>query len=111
MGFKSKFLFLLIVYFAGFATAVYHLSPDGRVGPETAFASGGSEDQGQSKAVDVLTSIRDKTYGKVAARFANMDREEFKAAFDRGMEAVRNMARSSQSSNQSSNGIDGGEDK
>jgi len=27
MGWKSKFLFLLIVYFAGFATAVYVLVP------------------------------------------------------------------------------------
>ena len=27
MGWKSKFIFLLIVYFAGFATAVYWLVP------------------------------------------------------------------------------------
>jgi len=27
MGWKSKFIFLLIVYFAGFATAIYCLTP------------------------------------------------------------------------------------
>jgi hypothetical protein len=34
MGWRSKFIFLLIVYFAGFATAVYFLAPapDGRSG-------------------------------------------------------------------------------
>jgi len=100
-------LFLLIVYFAGFATAVYYLSPDGRAGPASAFASSDSGSTGESKAMGVLTSIRDNTYGKVAARFSNMDQEEFKAAFDRGMEAIKGMAKG----NQNANVLDGGEDK
>ncbi len=28
MGWRGKFIFLLLVYFAGFATAVYHLGPE-----------------------------------------------------------------------------------
>ena len=27
MGWRGKFIFLLLIYFAGFATAVYHLGP------------------------------------------------------------------------------------
>ena len=28
MGWRGKFIFLLLIYFAGFATAVYHLGPE-----------------------------------------------------------------------------------
>lgn len=38
MGWRSKFVFLLIVYFAGFATAIYCLAP----APQTAKGAAGS---------------------------------------------------------------------
>lgn len=65
MGWRSKFVFLLIVYFAGFATAVYCLAPapksKGRGGRDKGlvFASLKSQDVAESvnsgihKAVDV----------------------------------------------------------
>jgi hypothetical protein len=45
MGWRSKFMFLLIVYFAGFATAVYCLAP----APETA--------KGESQGTALLDSV------------------------------------------------------
>ena len=104
MGFKGKFLFLLIVYFAGFATAVYYLSPNGRAGPASAFASSGSDDQGESKAAGVLTSLRDSAYDKMAG----MDKQDFKDAYYRAVEAIKRMAESNQNPSVLS---DGGEDK
>jgi hypothetical protein len=50
MGWRSKFVFLLVVYFAGFATAVYCLAP----APPTA----GGESQGAALLDSVLKSDR-----------------------------------------------------
>ena len=88
-------LFLLIVYFSGFATAIYYLSPNGRSGSD-ASPSAYSSDGKESKAVAVLSSLRDNAYGKVAAGFAGMDQQEFKAAFDRGMQAIMSMSKGGQ---------------
>ncbi len=101
MGFKSKLVFLLFVYFSGFATAVYYLSPNGRAGPASAYASSGYENNGVKAA---LTDMGDR----ISAGFANMDKEKFKAAFDRAALAVRNMTKSRQNANEFD---DGGEDK
>ncbi|PKL43317.1 MAG: hypothetical protein CVV39_08645 [Planctomycetes bacterium HGW-Planctomycetes-1] len=100
MGFKSKFLFLLIVYFAGFATAVYYLSPNGRAGPASAYENNG--------VMTALTDIGEKASSRISDGFANMDKEKFKAAYDRAAQAVRNMTKSRQNVNEPDNG---GEDK
>jgi hypothetical protein len=105
MGFKSKLVFLLIVYFAGFATAVYYLSPNGRAGPASAYASGGYENNGVMAA---LTDMGQKASGRISDGFANMDKDKFRAAFDRAMQAVRDMTKSRQNANEIN---DGGEDK
>jgi hypothetical protein len=108
MGWKSRFLFLLIVYFSGFATAIYYLAPSGRTDSNgsayVSSSSGGSDSQ--SRATAVLTNLRDNTYGKVAAKMSGMNQQEFKAAFDRGMQAVMRMAKNGQST-----ASEGGEDK
>lgn len=87
MGWRSKLVFLLIVYFAGFATAVYCLAPApkgrGRAGRDQGrlLASLKSEDFAQSvnsgihKAVDV---------GKeAAAQAAKLIREKMDRAKER----------------------------
>ncbi|GEM_PF-2022671 len=108
MGLKSKFVFLLIVYFSGFATAVYYLSPDGRLA--AANAADTSSYDGQSKAVAVLTDLRDSAYDKMAG----MDKQDFKDAYYRAVEAIKRMAnKNSQGSgiSQESSTPEGGEDK
>lgn len=58
-GYRSKFIFLFIVYFAGFATAIYMLAPP----PE------GQEYQ----------------YGTTADSHFNFDSQEFVKSFNSGM--------------------------
>jgi len=105
MGFRSKLVFLLIVYFAGFATAVYYLSPDGRLA--AANASDSNSYDGQSKAVAALTGLRDSAYDKMAG----INKQDFKDAYDRGLQAIRNMAKNSQNTASDQTTVDGGEDK
>ena len=102
---KAKFVFLLIVYFAGFATAVYYLAPNGRSDCQAASFSnflGGSGNSGNSgaaesdKSQDSTSVLLKGYYDKAAASFKNMDTTEFKAAFNRGMEKLKEMAKNSQ---------------
>jgi len=58
-GWRTKFIFLLIVYFAGFATAIYMLAP----APE---------------------GIADKSFGKISSDSA-FNSEEFVKSFNAGM--------------------------
>ena len=54
MGWRAKLVFVLIVYFAGFATAVYCLSPT----PETPTVSGKSEVVGKAfKSEELAKSL------------------------------------------------------
>ena len=73
MGWRSKFVFLLIVYFAGFATAVYCLAP----APEG--TSRGTREKGalfaKFKSEEFATSVNSGMHkcidvGKEAAREA-----------------------------------------
>jgi hypothetical protein len=106
MGWKAKFVFLLMVYFAGFATAVYYIAPQGSgdKGVSTSFASSSDKDYAAA-----LASIRDK----VAARLKEVDTQKYKDAFNRSMDKLLEMAKNSQiaAANAQSTTSDGGEDK
>ena len=105
MGWKSKFVFLLIVYFAGFATAVYNIAPSGEKGSDTSAYTASSSDKDYAVA---FANIRDK----VAARLREVDTQKYKDAFNRGMAKFLEMAKNSQIA--SANGqstSDGGEEK
>ncbi|MGA2914732.1 MAG: hypothetical protein ABSE89_01765 [Sedimentisphaerales bacterium] len=114
MGWKCKLIFLLIIYFSGFATAVYYLAPNGRMDCQAAgyFNSGNSSNSGangsqnMASAGGALKQMCEKAYNKAAASFNNMDTAEFKAAFNRGVEKLKEMAKSNQSTK-----IEGVEDK
>jgi hypothetical protein len=109
MGWRGKFLFLLIVYFAGFATAVYYLAPSGRDGSQDSFYSTQAS-AGDGESVRVLTHLREKAY----ASLANVDWTKLKEAFIRCMkkliEEVKSTRNSSHSSSSSSDD-EGSEDK
>ncbi len=61
-GWRSKLIFMFILYFAGFATAVYMLAPQPDAEP------------GQNNGQEAIK-----------ARFANFDSEEFITSFNSGL--------------------------
>ncbi len=89
MGWKGKFIFLLIVYFAGFATAVYYLAPPGENnnGVTASFTSSSDKDYAAAFA-----NIRQK----VAAELKGIDTQKYKDAFNRSMAKLLEMAKNSQ---------------
>jgi hypothetical protein len=105
MGWKGKFVFLLIVYFAGFATAVYKIAPSGEKGSDaSAYVSNGSE----YDYAAAFANLRDKA----AAKLREVDTQKYKDAFNRGMQKLLETAKNSQiatANSQSSSG--GGEEK
>ena len=103
MGWRSKILLLLIVYFAGFATAIYHLAP---AGPNDCQAAGYSSASGQrqSRTAGVFDRFYDKAVSKTYPGLSGMDSKDFKEHFNRGLRALRDMAKTSQATG-------GGEDK
>lgn len=115
MGWKTKIVFLLIIYFAGVATAIYYLAPDGRMNCQAAEYSYNSGNSGNSGAYQSQNAANtggkfkelcEKAYAKAAASFNNMDTEQFKAAFNRGIEKLKEMAKNSQNTT-----VEGAEDK
>ena len=60
-GWRSKLIFMFIIYFAGFATAIYMLVPP-------------PDDNGQNRE-----------YGALQSTFSNFDSQEFVKSFNTGM--------------------------
>ena len=111
MGWRGKFLFLLIVYFAGFATAVYYLAPSGREGGQDSFYSTKASDV-EGESAKVLTQIREKAY----ASLANVDwtglKERFSCGVRKFVDKVKTTSRSHSSHSSSiSSDDEGSEDK
>jgi hypothetical protein len=115
MGWKTKIVFLLIIYFAGFATAIYYLAPaDSRQcqAAEYSYNSGNSGNSGAYQSQNAANTggrfkeLCEKAYAKAAASFNNMDTEQFKAAYDRGMKAIKEMAKNSQNTNTTAEGAE-----
>ncbi|MDD5134061.1 MAG: hypothetical protein PHP01_01465 [Phycisphaerae bacterium] len=104
MGWRSKLIFLMIVYFAGFATAVYYLAPGSR--PEGGYPYG---PDGQSSDTGIFANLYDKASAKACAGLSGMNSEEFKEKFRLGMQKLMEMAQSSRT-NASRNTAIGGED-
>jgi len=69
-GWRTKFIFLLIVYFGGFATAIYTLAP---VPENKANASANS------------SFLRSKTAGEESSVFSALKSEEFAKSFNTGI--------------------------
>jgi hypothetical protein len=103
MGWRSKFLMLLIVYFAGFATAAYYLAPSGREGCQA--GSYYSSDDG-SQSGSVFREFCDKAVSKASASFSSIDWEDLKERFNCAMQKLIARVKSSR------NSVEGGaEDK
>ncbi len=69
-GWRTKFIFLLIVYFGGFATAIYTLAP---VPENKANASANS------------SFLRSKTAGETNSVFSALKSDEFAKSFNTGI--------------------------
>lgn len=100
MGWRSKLLFLLIVYFAGFATAIYYIVPS----ESKASCGYYNSDNGQGDT-GVLGRFYDKAIEKASASFGGMDSQDFKENFNRGLQKLKEMAKNSP------NTAEGAEDK
>jgi hypothetical protein len=98
MGWRCKLIFLLIIYFAGFATAIYYLAPSDSRQCQAASYSGSSYNGAadSDKPQGNVSALFKRYYDKAAASFNNMDTTEFKAAFNRGMEKLKEMAKNAQ---------------
>ncbi|MBN1788614.1 MAG: hypothetical protein JW806_09515 [Sedimentisphaerales bacterium] len=95
MGFRSKLLFLLIVYFAGFATAIYYLAPAGSNRHQTDNPDY-SYFENKGTATGVLDRFCEKAISKATAGFSSMNSDDFRAYLDQGLEKLRQMAQPSQ---------------
>lgn len=80
----------MIVYFAGFATAIYYLAPNGRA--ESGYSYNSNE---QSSDAGAFASLYDKASAKARDSFSSMNSEEFKEKCRRGMQKLMEMARNS----------------
>ena len=110
MGWRSKFIFLLIVYFAGFATAIYYLAPSGREGCQgqdyqAGSYSSSSDNESQSSGSALFKDFCDKAFAKASASFSSMTAEDLKESFNRGMQKLTEIAKNSR------NSVEGAEDK
>ena len=108
MSWKGKFVFLLIVYFAGFATAVYNFSPSGpgnkSAGASACVAKGSDYDYAAAFA-----KLRDKA----AAKLKEVDTQKLKESFNSSMNKLLTMAKNSQlaAANGQNNTSEGSESK
>ena len=102
MGWRGKLVFLLVVYFTGFASAIYYLAPSGREGgQDSSYSTQASAVEGESTGV--LTQIYEKAY----ASLANVDWTGLKEKFNCGMQKLIEKVKSSRSSSSD----EGSEDK
>jgi len=91
MGWRSKIIFLMIVYFSGFATAIYTLAPSGG---EQYYES--SYDHGDKIHSSYETSgILDRAYNRACAKLGGMDTAEFKEKFNLGLQKLLEMVNTS----------------
>lgn len=82
MGWRSKFLFLIVVYCAGFFSAIYFVANGGENTPANDRAA---------KIVNAINHYSSQIYSKASEKYAQIDKEELKAAYNKGVEAVNNM--------------------
>ena len=82
MGFKCKFFFLIVIYCSGFFSAVYYV------------AHGDENSPANDKAVRIVNAINyysSKIYSRVSEKYSQIDKEELKSAYNKGLEAVNTM--------------------
>ncbi len=94
MGFKGKIVFLMIVYFAGFATAIYYLAPsDATAQDQGQYYGGYSQKQTSAKNGGIIDKIFEKTYAKASGAFEGMSSDEVKEKFSLGFQKLIEMSR------------------
>jgi hypothetical protein len=93
MGWRSKFIFLLVVYFAGFATAIYCLAPNGRAAGS--YVSGSACQSDSVGNAGRFSEMYDNACAKAQASFSGMDSKEFKEKLNLGMQKLMEMSKNS----------------
>jgi hypothetical protein len=82
MGWRSKFFFLIVIYCAGFFSAIYFVANDSENSPANDKAA---------RIVSAINHYSSKIYSKASEKYAQIDKEELKAACNKGFEAMNNM--------------------
>ncbi|MCD4831376.1 MAG: hypothetical protein K8R02_06155 [Anaerohalosphaeraceae bacterium] len=93
MGFRSKVVFVMIVYFAGFATAIYYVAPSGAKANYQEQYQGGYNLKERPAKSGVMDKLFEKTYSKASGTFAGMSSEEVKEKFNLGFQKLIEMSR------------------
>ena len=99
MGWRSKVLFLIIIYFSGAVSAIYYVAP------------GDENCQANDKATKIVNAINyygnkayvcgSKAYDKVSQKVSQVDKGDLKTAYNRGVQAINNMQDKYSASNSS----------
>jgi hypothetical protein len=82
MGWRSKLFLLIVVYFAGFFSAVYFV------------ASGNDNYQANDKAAKIVNTINTyskQIYNKASEKCSQLDKQDFTDAYNKGVEAINNI--------------------
>ena len=99
MGWRSKLVFLMIIYFAGFATAIYYLAPsDAQAGSYDNDYYYGSKSDEVPKKAGVMDKLCEKAFDKVGANFSGMEAGDFKEKFNLGLQKLIEMSNNPQGS-------------
>ena len=106
MGWRSKFIFLLVVYFAGFATAIYYLAPSDRGQCQAASFLGSSDDGSQPIDNAAVKDFCNKAYTKASESFSQVDWQALKEKFNLAVRQLVEKAKNSQNK-----AVEGTEDK
>ena len=96
MGWRSKLIFLLVVYFAGFATAIYYLAPSGREGCQAGYYS--SDDGSQGNTGVAVKDFCNKAYAKASVSLSNVDWQALKEKLNLGIQKLIEAAKNSRNS-------------
>jgi hypothetical protein len=94
MGWRSKLLFLLVVYFAGFATAIYYLAPAGSENCRNSSFLPAADDS-NNNASALIKNGYEKAYAKASESFKNIDKEDLKEKLNLYMQKLIAWAKSS----------------
>jgi len=98
MGWRAKIVFLMVIYFAGFATAIYYLAPAGAKAQTETYYSADYEPTPEKSGF--VGGLCDKAFEKASASFSGMDSAEVKEKFNLGLKTLIEMTKTNQATDE-----------
>ncbi len=94
MGWRGKLISLLIVYFAGFVTAIYYLAPDRNQCQAADYY--GTDNGSQHIDSAAVKDFCNKAYTKASESFSQIDWQDLKERFTNCVRKLTEKAKNSQ---------------